>query len=62
MYNDVVKKPVYDELVHKVNANQTIKTSDLVKKADCDTKIGKTEIKQGYLTIINILLSSNVIN
>ena len=37
---DVVKKPAYDDKT-KVNASKTIDTSDLVKKADCNTKIVK---------------------
>ena len=31
---EVVKKTVYDELVKKVNANQTNDTSNLVRKTD----------------------------
>ena len=34
---------MYDELVKKVNAIQAIDTSDLVKKADYNTKIGDIE-------------------
>ena len=37
--NEVVKKTVYDELVKKVNADQTNDTSDLVKRAGYNTKI-----------------------
>ena len=37
--NEVVKKTVYDELVKKVNADQTIDTSDLFKRAGYNTKI-----------------------
>ena len=35
----VVKKTVFDELVEKINTIQTIDASNLVKKADCNTKI-----------------------
>ena len=41
--NDVIKKIVYGELVKKVSDNQTIDTSDLVKKADYDSKIEDIE-------------------
>ena len=37
--NDVIKKIVYGELIKKVSDIQTIDTSDLVKKADYDSKI-----------------------
>ena len=43
--NQVVKKKVYDKLVIKAHAIQTIDTSNLVKKADYNIKIaeiGKT--------------------
>ena len=43
--NNVIKKTVYAELVIKVNAIQTIDTSDLVKKVQCSTKIHKIENK-----------------
>ena len=44
--DDIVKKTVCYELVKNVNANQIIDTSDLVAKADNNTKIDeiKTEI------------------
>ena len=41
--NDVIKKIVYGELVKKVSDIQTIDTSDLVKKADYDSKIEDIE-------------------
>ena len=43
--NDAVKKTVYDELLKKVNAIQTAGTSNLVKEADYDTRIGEIEKK-----------------
>ena len=43
--NDDNKKTDYDELVKKVKDIKTTETSDLVKKADYDTKIGETEKK-----------------
>ena len=45
LINNVIKKAVYAELVIKVNAIQTINTSDLVKKVQCSTKIDKIENK-----------------
>ena len=45
MENDVVKETVYDELVKKVNAIQTNDASNLVRKADYDTKIVEIEGK-----------------
>ena len=47
--NDVAKR------TEKINATQTIDTSDLVKKADCDTKIVENENFQ-QVTMINIIL------
>ena len=38
--NEVVEKTVYEELVKNVNAFQTTDTSNLVKKADYNIKIG----------------------
>ena len=38
-------KTVYDELVEKVNAIQATDPSNLVKKADYDTKIAEIEKK-----------------
>ena len=43
--NQVVKKSVYDKLVKKVNAIQAIDTSDLVKKADNNTRSQDNEKK-----------------
>ena len=43
--NDLVKNTVYDELVKKVNAIQTIDTRDLVKKKADNTKIVEIENK-----------------
>ena len=43
--NEVVKKTVLDKLVKKVNALTNINTSDLVKKADYNTKIEDLENK-----------------
>ena len=43
--NEVVKKTVFDELVKKVNATQTTDSSNLVKKADYDTKLAETQKK-----------------
>ena len=59
--NKVVKKIVYDELVGKGNAIKTTDTSDLVKKADCDTKIGEIEKKYLIMIMINIFLFKNLI-
>ena len=42
---DVPKKTVYDKLVKNVNTTHTINISDLVKKADFDTKIEGIEKK-----------------
>ena len=41
----LLKKAAYNELVRKVNAIYTIDTSDLVKKADYNTKIENNEKK-----------------
>ena len=41
----LLKKSVYDEFVKKVNAIQAIDTSDLVKKADNNTRIEDIEKK-----------------
>ena len=41
---DVIKETIYNELVKKVNALQTIDTSELVKKANYNTKL--VEIKK----------------
>ena len=43
--NDVVKRIEHGELVKKVDNIKTTDTSDLVKKAEYDTKIGKIEKK-----------------
>ena len=43
--NNVVKKTEYDELIKKDNNIKTTDTSDLVRKADYDTKIGEIEKK-----------------
>ena len=43
--NKVVKKTEYDELVENVNSIITADTSNLVKKADYNRKIGETEKK-----------------
>ena len=43
--NDVVTRTEYDELVKMVIVFKTTDTSNLVKKADCDTKIGEIEKK-----------------
>ena len=42
---DFVENTAYNELVRKVNAIQTIDTSNLVKKADDKTKIVESETK-----------------
>ena len=44
--NDAIKKTVYNELVKKVYAFQTIDTGDLVKKVDYNTKIDEFERKK----------------
>ena len=41
----VVKKTEYDKLVKKVNNIKTTDTSDIVKKADCNTKTNEIEKK-----------------
>ena len=38
---EFVKKDVYNKLVKKINAIQTIDTSDLVKNTDCNTNINE---------------------
>ena len=43
--NAFVKKAEYDEVVKKVDSIQTADSSNLVTKADCNTKIGETEKK-----------------
>ena len=43
--NDVVKKTGYDELVKKVNDFQSTDTSNLVQKADSNTKLSEIENK-----------------
>ena len=43
--NDAVKRTGYNELIKKVNATQTIDTSNLVKKTNYGTKIVETENK-----------------
>ena len=40
-----IKMTIYDELVKKFNAIQTINTSNLVKKAEYDTKSYEIEKK-----------------
>ena len=44
----VVKKTVYDQLVKKVNAIQTIDTSNLVKITECNTKINDIQKKKKW--------------
>ena len=39
---EVVKKDMYDELVKKVNAIQTIDTSNLVKRTDYSMRINRS--------------------
>ena len=43
--NEVVKKTIYAELVKEVNVIQNTDTSNLVKKAHCNTKIAEIEKK-----------------
>ena len=43
--NNEFVKNIYIEMVKKLNAIETIDTIDLVKKADCNTKIGGIEKK-----------------
>ena len=43
--NEIVKSTAYDDLVEKVNAIETSDTSNLIEKADCDTKIEYIENK-----------------
>ena len=49
--NEVVNKTAYDELLKKVNAIQTVDTSNLVKKADTSTKIADIEAKSSSLGV-----------
>ena len=56
--NEVVKKTEYNKFVQKVNGN-TIDTSDLVKKADFNTKIKEIE-KIMIMIIINMLILKNL--
>ena len=46
---------MYNELVKKGNTIQTIDTTNLVEKAECNTKIG--EIEKIYLTMIMLDIS-----
>ena len=55
----LLKRLVYDKLVKKVNVIQTINTSDLVKKADYDTKIEDIETK--FPIMINVLMRGNFV-
>ena len=53
---DVAKKTLYDKLVKKVNTTHTINISDLVKKADFDTKmeeLKKNPSRDKYITANN---------
>ena len=43
--NEVIKKNVYNKLVKNVNAIKTLDISNLVKKADYDTKAEEIEKK-----------------
>ena len=45
MRNEVVKKTVYDELVKNVNAIQITDTTNLVSKANYNTKFDENEKK-----------------
>ena len=60
----VVKKTVYDQLVKKVNAIQTIDTSNLVKITECNTKINDIKKKKKMIMIIvtSILLLKTLIS
>ena len=53
---DVVKKIEYDELVKTFNAIQTTDTTDLVKKADYNTKIVDIEKNNLIMPVVKILL------
>ena len=53
---DVVKKIEYDELVKTFNAIQTTDTTDLVKKADYNTKIVDIERNNLIMPVVKILL------
>ena len=52
--HDVVKKTVYDELIKKINAIETIVPSHLVKHLTTTQKTQKSERK--YLVMMNMLL------
>ena len=51
-----------DRFVKKVNAIETTVTSDLVKKASYNTKIGETEKKNLIMIMKYILLLNNWIS
>ena len=49
---EVIKKVHYDELVKKVSSTQTADIDNVVKKADYNTKLEKTEIIPHHSTYI----------
>ena len=51
----------YNKLVKKVNTIRITDTSNLVKKADYNTKINKMKRKLLIMVMLNILLLSNLI-
>ena len=61
--NEVVKKPVYDELTLKVNAIQTTDARNLIKKLNMTQKLVKLKRKLLIMIIIlSILLHNSLIN
>ena len=59
---EVVKKDEYDELFKYVIAIQACDTSELVKKAEYNSKIDEIEKKYLIMIMINILLLKSLIN
>ena len=54
----VVKRTEYEKLVKRFNAFQTTDTSDLVKKVDYDTKLGRTGNKLLIIIIVIMVIST----
>ena len=61
MLKNVIKTE-YDELVKKYNAVQTTDTTDLVKKADYNTKIVDIEKNNLIIPVVKILLHKSLIS
>ena len=61
MLKNVIKTE-YDELLKKYNAVQTTDTTDLVKKADYNTKIVDIEKNNLIIPVVKILLHKSLIS